>query len=305
MIHTVTGDIKKEQLGVTMAHEHFAVDLRVVRHDDYSVLEDMGQAERELLKARALGCRSAVEVTTNDMGRDVLALRRLSEKTGVQIICSTGFYLKEYHSEWVKTAPAQELCALFLREVKEGIGETGIRAGLIAEVATSEEKIYPSEEKVLVAAGMASAECGCAVSTHCQMGRLGHEQIELFLSQGMGADKVILGHTDLSHDAEYQKSLLARGVNLAIDTVGKLSYLSDEARADDLLKLLEAGYEDHLLLSEDVSRRSYLTEEGGRGYTAVLQYFLPMLRERGVDEETLDKLLCKNPARILDIRQGE
>ena len=104
---------------------------------------------------------------------------------------------------------------------------------------------------------------------------------------------------------QYQKSLLARGVNLAIDTVGKLSYLSDEARADDLLKLLEAGYEDHLLLSEDVSRRSYLTEEGGRGYTAVLQYFLPMLRERGVDEGTLDKLLCKNPARILDIRQGE
>lgn len=305
MIHTVTGDIKKEQLGLTLAHEHFAVDLREVRHDDYSVLEDMEQVERELLKARALGCRSAVEVTTNDMGRDVRALRALSEKTGVQIVCSTGFYLKEYHSEWVKTAPVKDLAALFEREVQEGIDGTGIRAGLIAEVASSEEKIYPSEEKVLTAAGMASAKCGCAVSTHCQMGKLGHEQIELFLSQGMGADKIILGHTDLRHDAGYQKSLLERGVNLAIDTVGKSAYLSDEARADDLLKLLEAGYEDHLLLSQDVSRRSYLIEEGGRGYTAVLQYFLPMLRERGVDEGTLDKLLCKNPARILDIRQGE
>ena len=39
MIRTVMGDIPKEQLGVTMAHEHFIVDLDRVRKDGVSKIE--------------------------------------------------------------------------------------------------------------------------------------------------------------------------------------------------------------------------------------------------------------------------
>lgn len=169
-------------------------------------------------------------------------------------------------------------------------------------MAGGEKELAPSERNVLAAAGMAGYKTGCAVTTHCQLGRLGLEQSALIQKQGINPDKIILGHIDLSDDREYQKSLLDTGVNIGYDTIGKTSYLSDERRADNLMWLLEKGYEDHILLSQDISRKSYMAGQGKYdGYTTVMKKFVPMLRERGITEETLRKLLVSNPARIVDM----
>ncbi|MVB12030.1 Phosphotriesterase homology protein [Caprobacter fermentans] len=299
MIQTVCGAVPKDALGVTLSHEHLLADLRRVRHDEASVLNDLDMISEELKPAVKLGCRSIVEVTTVDMGRDVTGLRKLSGMTGLNIVASTGFYLKEYHSGRLQKATVDDVEEFFVKEVNVGIDGTDIKSGAIGEVASS-EKIYPSEEKVLTAASRASKRTGTAVFTHCDMGRLGLEQISLMLGQGMTPDKLVIGHTDLTADADYQIKMLKFGVNLAFDTIGKSNYLSDETRAEVLIKLLEGGWEDHLLLSEDVSKQSYLIRCGGKGYTAVLGSFLPLLRSKRVPEEQLHKLLVENPARILD-----
>lgn len=299
MIQTVCGAIPKESLGVTLSHEHLLADLRRVRHDEASVLNDLNMISGELKHAADLGCRSVVEVTTEDMGRNAEGLRKLSGMTGLQIIASTGFYLKEYHSDWLRQAAVSEIEDFFVKDVKKGIDGTDIRAGAIGEVASS-EKIYPDERKVLTAAARASKLTDAAVFTHCDMGRLGLEQISLMLEQGMKPDKLVIGHTDLTADADYQAQMLRHGVNLAFDTVGKNNYLSDETRARVLTRLLAMGWEDHLLLADDVSKQSYLLRFGGKGYTAVLADFLPMLRSKGVAEAQIHKLLVDNPARILD-----
>ena len=234
------------------------------------------------------------------MGRDVLQLQRYSKAHKLHIIASTGFYLYPYHSEWLHSASVEDIAELFMKELTEGIENTEIRAGIIAEIATSKEKIYDSEKKVFEAAGIASQQTNCAVSTHCDMGTRGMDQIELLCKAGMKPNKIILGHTDLSNDTGYQIALLQSGVNLAFDTISKIKYLSDEQRADNFAALIEQGYEDHLLLSQDVSRLSYMTANGGFGYTAVLGYFMQLLRQRGVNELQLEKILVKNPARILN-----
>lgn len=299
MIQTVCGNIPKEALGVTMSHEHLLLDLRPVRYDNVSVIDDLEWVCEELKPAADLGLSSIVEVTTVDMGRDPAGLRELSKRTGLHIVASTGFYLKEYHSDRLKQATVGEVEDFFVKEVTAGINDTGIRAGAIGEVASS-EKVYPSERKVLTAAAGASRRTDAAVFTHCDMGRLGLEQIDLMLAKGMAADKLVIGHTDLTGDAGYQTEMLRFGVNLAFDTVGKNNYLPDETRAEVLIRLLEAGWEDHLLLSEDVSRQTYLIRCGGRGYTAVLGYFVPLLRAKGAGDAQIRKMLVENPARILD-----
>jgi phosphotriesterase-related protein len=299
MIQTVCGNIPKEKLGVTMSHEHLLLDLRAVRHDNASVLNDLQMISGELNKAADYGCQSIVEVTTADMGRNPNGLRKLSQITGINIIEATGFYLKDYHTDWLKAASDQEVEDFFVKEITQGIDDTDIKAGIIGEVASS-EKIYPSEKKVLIAAARASKRTNAAVTTHCDRGLLGLEQIDLMLKEGMDADKLILGHTDLTADADYQMKLLDSGVNIAFDTIGKNNYLSDDIRARTIIRLLEAGWEDHLLLSEDVSKQSYLTKLGGRGYVAVLGYFVPGLRKMGVTEDQLHRMLVDNPARILD-----
>lgn len=300
MIETVLGAIPPSKLGITMCHEHIALNLKRVRGDDDSVFDNRSLIAAELAKLYAQGCRGVIEVSGNDMGRDVVALRQHSRDTGLHIVASTGFYLEPYHTDWLQRATVKEVAALFVRELTVGIGDTGIRAGLIAEIATGCDGIRPTEEKVFLAAAQAAQETGCAISTHCDMGCMGQEQATLLLSNGGSPQKIVLGHMDLSGDSDYHLALLDRGVTLAFDTVGKTKYISDQCRADNLARLVRRGYQDQLLLSQDVSRLSYLTASGGAGYTAVLGYFVPMLRERGISDAQMDSLLVANPARLLD-----
>ncbi len=300
MIRTVLGDIPPRDLGVTMCHEHLSLDLSRVRGDGDSIFLSVDALLPELRMASALGVKAIIEASTIDMKRDALALKALAQTAGLHIVASTGFYLQAYHPAFLADAAISEIAAIFEREITVGIDDTGVRAGLIAEVATSKGAMTPEEEKVLLAAGGAASNVGCAVSTHCDGGTLGLEQARL-LKLNMPAEKVILGHLDLADDTPYHQRLLDEGVNIAFDTIGKTAYLSDERRADNLCALLERGYEDQLLLSQDISRLSYLTQNGGRGYTAVMGYFIPMLKERGVAERSIHKMLTANPARILDM----
>ena len=64
-------------------------------------------------------------------------------------------------------------------------------------------------------------------------------------------------------------------------------------------KLIEAGFEDRLLISQDVCLKVQLKHYGGTGYTFILDKFIPFLRTQGLTEEHIDKLLIKNPQRVL------
>lgn len=301
MIQTVMGELPASELGVTMCHEHLALDLSPVRGDKDSRFDDSDLVCQELLKMKALGVESVVEVSCNDMGRDVRRLKEYSKTCRLHIIASTGCYLEEYHSDIVKNSSPEELCQVFCREITEGIDGTDVKAGIIGEVASGEPRMGESERRVLQGAAMAGRKTGTAVTTHCQFGRLGLEQAKLLLGEGMDPAKIILGHLDLADDRAYYEELLKMGVNIGFDTIGKTGYLSDERRADNLMYLVEQGYEGQLVLSQDISRKSYFSKYGSySGYMAVMKDFVPLLRERGIKEETLSALLVHNPARILD-----
>lgn len=302
MIQTVKGLMEAKDLGITMCHEHLALNLTRVRGDEDSNFSCEDLIIEEVEQMMKYGVQTVIEVTCNDMGRDVFRLLKISEATGLKIVCATGFYLWQYHPESVLAGDVEEICDVFCREIQEGIDGTQIRAGVIGEVASSRNEIAPSERKVMLAAAKASIRTGAAVTTHCQLGTMALEQSSLLQHEGMNPDKIILGHLDLENDREYHCRVLETGVNIGFDTIGKISYLSDEARADNLIHLIERGFEDHIVLSQDISRKSYLSVNQARsGYMRVMKDFVPLLKKKGVQQETLDKLLTKNPGRILDI----
>ena len=68
-----------------------------------------------------------------------------------------------------------------------------------------------------------------------------------------------------------------------------------------LLELLDAGFADRILLSQDVCHNQQLTAYEGNGYVYIQTTFLPRLREHGVDEATIRQLTETNPLRILSI----
>lgn len=306
MIQTVNGPISVKELGVTMCHEHLAVDLSRVRKDQDSNFDDRELICDEIEKMKAFGVQSIIEVSCNDMGRDVKTLRWYSNTCGIHIVASTGYYLEEYHSDFVRNSSPEELSEVFCKEITVGIDGTDIKAGIIGEVASGEPVMAESERKVLIAAALAGKRTKTAVTTHCQLGRLGLEQCELFHKYGMDPAKVILGHVDLANDKAYYEELLKQGVNLGFDTIGKTGYLSDEDRADNLMWLIERGWMDRIVLSQDISRKSYLSRYGKyAGYMTVMKNFVPMLKKRGIMQKDLDQMLIYNPARILEKENEE
>lgn len=299
MIRTVLGDIDRAQLGRTLAHEHFIIDLDRVRKDGISRIDTPEEVIPEIRLMMEDGIQAAFEVSTIDLGRDVEKLRTISQATGLHIVASTGYYLSPYHPAQLESQTPEEIAEVYVRELTEGIGNTGIRAGLIAEIASSPENFVGQERKILEAAGIASRRTGAAVSTHT--GRAtALETIQILLDQGMDPDKIVLGHQDLIDDHAYHLSLLKHGINIAFDTCGKSAYMPDETRAKNILTLIREGYGDHLVLSNDVSRRTYFTSAGGPGYVAVMRIVVPLLRQYGAAEEEIEKLLVNNPARIVD-----
>lgn len=303
MIRTVNGDILPENMGITMSHEHLCVDLSSVRHNTDSTFGYEPIVLKEIEKAKAYGVKTFVEVSCNDMGRNIKHLKRISEECDIHIVASTGFYLQEYHPKEIKKASVEEIAQVFINELTIGIDGTDSKAGVIGEVASS-EIMSKSEEKVLQAAALAAKQVGCAITTHCQMGSLGRVQAELFLQEGVNPTKVILGHIDLSNDITYMMELMDQGFNIGFDTIGKEGYLSDRKRANTLYTLLKKGYGKQIILSQDISRRSYFsTQPNMHGYTTVMKTFLPRLVELGVDQQAIDQLLIKNPQRIFDIER--
>lgn len=299
MIRTVLGDIRRDELGITMAHEHFIIDLDRIRHDKVSLIETADEVVPEIRKMMDLGVNSAFEVTTIDMRRDVIKLRQISELTALNIVASTGFYLNEYHPDYLKNLSADEIADIYEKELTVGIDGTDIRAGLIAEIASSPEGFLGQEKKILEAAGIAAARTGAAVSTHTSQAN-GIETIETLLKQGMNPDRIIIGHQDLIDDHQHHMNLLSYGVNLGFDTCGKTAYQPDEVRAENIMKIIEKGYGDHVVLSNDVSRRTYFTAFGQSGYLAVMKTVAVLLKKNGISQQDLDKLLIHNPARIAD-----
>lgn len=304
MIQTVLGPIEATDLGVTMAHEHLSVDLGGVRGDADSVFTASDLVFSEMDRLRASGVCSVVEVSCIDMGRDVRALQEISRRSGLNVICSTGFYLEKYHPAWLADAPVERIEEVLEGEFANGIDGTDVRPGVIGEIAGEKTLITDSERRVMIASAHVAARVGCAVTTHCQLGCMALEQADLLVGEGADPSKVVLGHLDLADDLDYYRRVLALGVNIGFDTCGKVAYLADERRAENLAVLASEGYAGQIVLSTDISRQSYMHGKGGYGYTAVMDRVLPMARERGLDEGSIRMMLVDNPARIFDIRGG-
>ncbi|PLR80605.1 phosphotriesterase-related protein [Bacillus canaveralius] len=300
-IQTVTGPVDPQAIHKTMIHEHLVFDLSEVRQekDRDSKLEDSPQLDHEIQLLIDSGCNTIVEVSNIGMGRDAEALSEIAHKHDLNIVASTGFYKESVYPSFVFEKSKEELAEIMIREVLEGMDETTIRAGLIAEIGSSYEEITKTEEKVFQASILAHKTTGAPISTHCEIGTMGRDQLDIFEKHHVDMNRVSFGHQDLNEAVEEQLLLLKSGAYIQFDTIGKNSYRKDTDKVDNLLVLIERGYEDQLMLSCDITRKSHLKGYGGYGYNHLFENFIPALIEKGITNEILDKMLVHNPRKFL------
>jgi phosphotriesterase-related protein len=133
---------------------------------------------------------------------------------------------------------------------------------------------------------------------------MAQEQVDVLTGAGVPSDKILIGHLDRKMDLDEHMALVARGVTIGYDQIGKEKYYPDALRIDYVLRLVEAGYADRIVLSGDMARRSSWPSYGnwgGPGLAHILWRFGPWLSERGLSAELLNQILVHTPARLLAI----
>ena len=325
-IQTVLGPIAPESLGVTMAHEHIICDWALSRRNSnrvrplpwgsYMCFDDVDIMIDELLKYRVDGGSAIVEVTTHGWGRDPLALERISKESGIHIVATTGFYTEDCMPDWVSNKTVDQLAKWIKREVTVGCNAkmsdevTNVRAGII-KTSVSRPSYSHNELKGLLAVARAQLMTGAPITSHnsgsirfeLKGGNIGGELLDILEGEGVEPEAVIVGHTDEKTDVRALASLAKRGAWIQFDTIGKEGYILDETRADLVVKLKERGLLGHLLLGQDRNRKPELRRYGGPGFSDVLNRFVNVLRDRGLQSEDVNTLLVRNPAKALRMRE--
>ncbi|WP_018133473.1 phosphotriesterase family protein [Effusibacillus pohliae] len=320
MVNTVTGPVSVDHLGKTLIHEHFVFgypgfqgDTTLAPYDREAALQ-VGIHVAERLKAH--GVKTVVDPTPNECGRDPELLREISERTGIQIICATGYYYEgESATAYFKFRAAlgdaeTEIYEMFMREITEGIGRSGIKPGII-KLASSKDRITDYERMFFRAAARAQKETGITIVTHTQEGTMGPEQAELLVSLGADPDRIVIGHMCGNTDVSYHLRTLKHGVNIAFDRFGIQGMVGapmDEERVTVLLGLLGKGYGDKIMLAHDtvnfwLGRPLVLPEPvqqlmANWHPTHLFENILPALRQAGISEELIDTLFVENPKRL-------
>lgn len=301
VIRTVTGDIDPQALGFTYLHEHL-IGAETKPDGDFDLtLDDESAAIAELRLFYEAGGRGVVEMTPKDHSRNPEALKRISEASGVHVIGVTGFIKAASAQPFVEGKTIHQLADEMIRDVSEGIDDTGIRAGVI-KAGSSKNQIKPIEENVFRAAAIAHRETGAPISTHTEGGTMALEQIELLRSEGVAPERMLIGHLDRHMNWDTHLAVAKTGVYFGYDQFSKSKYYPDELRVEFILKMVQPGFRDQLALSGDLARRSNFPSYGfndAPGYTHIILRVVPMLLAAGLTQADVDAIFVGNPARLL------
>lgn len=308
-VQTVLGPIDPAALGFTLPHEHTQIALWHIegRWDYWQLTRDEPLILEELARFRARGGSGLVDLTLPGVGRDPLWLRGLAEASGLHLVMGCGWYRTAYYppEARIERRSVDDLADELAAELTNGVGETGVRAGIIGEIGTDRPWVSPAEERVHRAAARAARRTGAAITTHAVMSAVGLAQLGLFDEEGADLSRVVIGHADSYPVMDHYLEILRRGANLEFDFLG-MSFTPTERHGEGrivelLCELLGRGHADRILLSQDVCHDSQLVRYEGAGYAYLADSFLPRLRAAGVSDAEIHTMTVLNPRRLLTI----
>ncbi|MFB9253470.1 phosphotriesterase [Sphaerisporangium melleum] len=323
-VPTVRGPVSADDLGLTLAHEHLFV-LSAEFQSNYPDLWDPEEGVRaavaQLGRAYEAGVRTIIDMTVLGQGRDLSLVKRVAERTEVNIVIATGVYSVDGLPLFARfrgpdgiAVSEEPLIDLLLRDVTEGVGGSGIRAGVVKFAC---ERVPPDASAHRMAAAVAEVHrrTGVPVLVHSdpfdESGGNGIDLVRILEREGVAPNHVVVGHAGDSASLRYLRELADTGCMLGYDRYGMERLAPDEQRNATLAALVRAGHTRQILLSQDHAVHiDYFTVEQRRhlfpqwSYTHLLERALPRLRaEQDIDESAIDIMLVDNPRRLLT-RQG-
>jgi predicted metal-dependent phosphotriesterase family hydrolase len=308
-VQTVLGPVDTAAIGFTLPHEHTAIALWQIpnRWDYWELTRDEPTIVAELGLFTEAGGSGLVDMTLPGVGRDPAWLVRIAEATGLHVVMGCGWYRGAYYpaEALIDRRSVDDLADELVREATDGVGESGVRPGIIGEIGTDKPWVSALEERVHRAAARAARRTGLAISTHGVLSDVGLAQLRIFEEEGADPGRVVIGHADSYPSLDHYLAIVGRGASVEFDFLG-MSFAPQERHGEGriielLCELLARGHVDRVLLSQDVCHNGQLKRYDGHGYVYLAESFLPRLRAAGVSDGEIEAMTVANPRRILTV----
>ncbi|HTI89605.1 MAG TPA: hypothetical protein VL727_03400 [Puia sp.] len=299
-IITVLGEISVDELGQTLVHEHILVDFIGADRISYDRW-DRDQVEKKVLpflfEAKQAGVKSLFDCTPAFLGRDVILLKRLSEKTGLHIVTNTGYYgavNNKYLPAWAKVETDKQTAHRWITEFEEGIENSGVKPGFI-KISVDAGKLSDLHQKLVRAAAITHLETGLTICSHTGKSPAAFEQLDILKTMGVKAGAFVWVHAQAETDKTRHNEAAMRGAWVSLDGIGWGDY---ENYADSIVRLKEKRLLDRVLISHDAGWYKPGESDGGQftGFTNIFNELMPLLDKRGFTQVDYEQLLVKNPA---------
>ena len=315
-VNTVQGPIDGAALGATLMHEHIFVlspDIEKTAEE----WDESGQRARAVAKLRELkhkGIDTLVDLTVIGLGRYIPRVKAISDVVPeLNIVVATGVYTYNdvpmfFHFRGPGTVMGgpEPMVEIFIREIREGVADTGVRAGIL-KCATDRPGITPGVERVLRAVAQAHRATGVPITTHTPTPPepWGLHQQRIFKEEGVDLSRVVIGHSGGTLNTAYHLELIENGSFLGFDHFGLMGFTIDE-RISAVARLCDRGYAERIVLSHDAMcfvdwfPRSMSEAAKDWRWTHIPEDVLPAMRASGISDADIETMMVTNPRRILE-----
>ena len=337
MITTVLGDVKPEEVGHIIPHEHLYCNMTKylspsedpdfyaplslsnygkVRLNPYAVRDNCILDSEELMINEIKMFKAAGGDMYVDLGcgkaRHPDSFRRIAKETGVKIVAGCGVFLSPTSDEEAAMTE-DDIYEKIINDLTVGIDGTDMKAGVIGEIGSG-DKITDFQARGLRAAARAQKETGAGLQIHASLYTdEGLNALDMVLKNGANPEKVVIDHADVRLHEPYIMGILERGAWVEFDNFGKEYYVDrwnrnllkgsfayDKERVQMIKKLIDRGYAGQLLVTNDICLKSMLHRYGGWGYDHIGVNIIPMMGDYGITSEQIDRITRDNPIRFLE-----
>lgn len=325
-VDTVLGQVDVDQLGTTLMHEHvFVLTPDVMQNYGHEWWDEQERVTDAVDKLRALkqaGVDTIVDPTVVGLGRYIPRIQQVNAEVDINIVVATGLYTFDeiphffhYRGPGTLLGGPEPMTEMFVRDIRDGIGETGVRAALLKGVV-EERGLTPDQARVQTAISEAHQETGVPITVHTnaahQTGRLA---LEFYRDHGVDLTKVVVGHAGDSNDLDYLKWIMDQGATIGCDRFGLDMFNPTADRVRTIATLCAQGYADRIVISHDAAcYMDFFSGEASQEmlraaapnwhYLHIPRDVLPALREQGVTEYDLTTMLVANPRRYFTAKEA-
>src|SRR6516225_4023578 len=315
-VNTVRGPIHPDTLGNTLMHEHiFVLSPEIEKTvEEWDEAAERARAVTKLRELKQRGIDTLVDLTVVGLGRYIPRIAAIAEQVPeINVVVATGVYTYNevpmyFHFRGPGTilGGREPMVDLFVREIRDGIADTGVRAGIL-KCATDRPGMTPGVERVLRAVAQAHRETGVPITTHTPTPPepWGLEQQRVFRDEGVDLSRVVIGHSGGTVDTDYHLALIDNGSYLGFDHFG-LPGISLEKRVDAVARLCARGHAGRIVLSHDAMcfvdwfPRAVMDASHDWHWTYISDTVLPAMRDRGISDADIHTMLVDNPRAILE-----